>query len=534
MDGFTASAGAVGSAAHGIGALTTRVDTFHHTTDDVARSLSPTHAWGLLRSLREDFLSLAAEFKQHLNHMSGAIDGAKKRLHDTAANYSSAEAACLRVLAKVGNDHGDDQNIRQLNPASQFYQNHRTWNGVITSLPVAAGSLGSAVLHTWRFFGDLDSDDKYNIGTDIALLVTDASTAFLAARSNYANIIADPIGLLLRGGISFLLNAFYWTKTITDRLTGDPIATGQAAYNFDSIAQGCRRLAADLDQTMDQTLGETWQGTVADTARRRLTAMRDGITDTAGSADRTAALLQLVSSLITDVEAIIRGMISEVVTWAVLAWLSAQLIAAETFGASELAAAQRITAESERAAGDVGRVMTVLVGMLRRIRGLVSRLRTELRQIKEKSFTTLLRSSPGKKFLDSGYGGARQTLSRVRADATGKHARINNFHVFVSTGKQTWRAAKNGVLRNFGFNQYWTDPAGNPYPFNQRKIRVLSYQITDGQGGTRALNNRVGVLGSAASTVLPFGRAAQYWARSGDTSPGDDIDRELDLWDTPA
>ncbi|GLY72926.1 hypothetical protein [Actinoallomurus iriomotensis] len=534
MDGYIASAGAVGSAARGVETLATRVETFHRATGDATRALSPEHVWGLLRSLRQDFLSLAAEFEQHLDHMSGAIDGAKKRLHATGTHYSSAETACLRVLAKVGDEYGDGRRLRQLNPASRFYQDHRAWNGVITSLPMAAGTLGSAALHTWRFFGDLDSDDKYNIGTDIALLVTDASAAFLAVRSNYANIIADPIGFLARGGVSFLLNAFYWTKTVADRLTGDPIATGQAAYNFDSIAQGCRKLATDLDETMHRTLGETWQGIAADTARQRLTEVRDGIADTAGSADRTAALLQLVSSLITDVEAIIRGMISEVVVWAVVAWLSAQLAAAETLGASELAAAQRITAESSRTAGDVGRVMTVLAGMLRRVSGLVRRLRAELRQIKAKSFTALLRSTPGRKFMESGYGGGRQTLSRVRADATGKHARINDFHVFVSTGKQTGRSAKNGVLRNFGFNQYWTDPSGKPYPFDQRKIRVLSYQVPDGQGGTRALNNYVGVAGSAASTVLPFGRAAQYWARGGDTAPGSDIDRELDLWETPA
>jgi hypothetical protein len=534
MDGFTVSADAVGGAAHGIGTLAARVETFHRATDDAARSLSSEHAWGLLRSLRQDFLSLATEFKEHLNHMSGAIDGAKKRLHGTAANYSSAETACLRVLAKVGNEYGDGRRLRELNPASQFYQNHRIWNGVIISAPSFVGAWGSTGLHSLRLYGDLNSDDKYNIGTDIALLATDASTAYLSTIGGIANLRADPMGFLVRCGIPFLLNAFYWTKSLTDLLTGDPIATGQAAYNFDSIAQGCRTLATNLDETMDRTLGETWRGTTADAARLRLTEMRDGITETAGSADRTAALLQLVSSLITDVEAVIREMINEVVVWAAVAWISAQLAAVETFGVSELVAAQRITAESERTAGVVGHVMASLLGMLRRIKGLVPRLRAELRQIKEKSFAALLRSSPGKKFMDSGYGGARQTLARVRADATGKHAKVNDIHVAVSTGKQMWRSTKNGVFRDFGFHLYNTDKSGNPYPNNGRKVRVRGYQVGDGQGGVRSIENRVGVVSSAASTILPFGRAAQYWVRGGDRAPSDEINQKLDLWDTPA
>jgi hypothetical protein len=531
MFGFFASPGAIGSAAYGIGALATRVETFHRSTDDVKRSLSPAHAWGMLRPLRQDFLSLAAGFEQHLNHLSGAIDGAKRRLDRTAANYSSADKACLQMLAKVGNDYGDGLRLRRLNPASRFYQDHRLWNGVIASTPSSIG--GSTVLHSWRFLGDLNSDDKYNIGTDVAMLATDASIAFLQVRADYAHLRADPLGLLIRAGMPFLLNAFYWTKSVTDWLTGDPIATGQAAYNFDSIAEGCRKLAADLGETVDRALSGTWHGTAADSARQRLTAMRDGITETAGGADRTAALLQLVSSLITDVETIIRAMITDVVTWAIVTWFSAQLAAAETFGASEVAAAERITAESERTAADVGRLMTSLTAMLRRISGLVSRLRTELVRIKDKSFAALARSSPGEKFMASPYGGGRQTQAIVREDAVrGRHEKIDAFHGYVSTGKQTVRAAKNGALQNFGFRQFRTDQYGTPYPNGARKIRVRSVQVADGRGGVRGLNNHVGVVGSAASTILPFGRVAQYWARGGD-KPDYNIDKELDPWSTP-
>lgn len=535
MNGFSASTGALGGAAEGIAALTSRVQTFHRSADEVTRTLSASHAWGAFRPLREDFLSLAAEFRQHLDHMSGAVDGASDRLHDTASGYSSADAACLEVLAETGRDYAGDTDLRQLNPASRFYVDHRTANGFITSLPGFGGMAGSAGMDAWRFWGDLSRTDKYNVGTDIAMFAADASNALLSVPSDIAHFRADPLGFLILTGIPFLMNTFYWTKSVTDWLTGDPIATGQAAYDFDSIAQGCHGLATDLGRAVERTLDATWQGTAADAARYRLTALRNGIADTGDSADQIAALLQLVSSLITDAEAIVRGMITDVVTWAVTIWLAAQMTAVETLGASEAVAAERITAESARIADQVRGLMMRLTSLLRRVRGIVIKLRTEFHAVKERSFTALLGSSPGRRFMESRYGGGRQAIGFVRNDAKlGPAAEVKNVHLLVSVGKQTVRAAANAGLHDFGFHLFRTDTSGIPYPDGRRRIRILAYQVPTGEGGMRMLTNRLGVAASAATTVLPFGRAAQYWMRGGDTlAVGADTDRELDLWETP-
>ncbi|MCO5996196.1 WXG100 family type VII secretion target [Actinoallomurus rhizosphaericola] len=532
MDGFTAHSEAIGDAARGADALASRVQDIHRTTDAVAHSLSGSHPWGILRPVRSEFLSLAAEFQQHLGHMSGAIEGARERLHTMGAHYSATETMILQTLALAGRDHGSGQEVRRLNPASRFYRDHRTWNGVITALPPPFGAAGAAALDAWRFTGDLTSDDKYNIGTDIALLATDASSAFLEIRANYDFLLADPMGFLVRYGLGFLLNAFYWTKWVVDWLTGDPIAVGQAAYNFDSIAESCRGLAEDLGEALSRTLsGE--RGDAADAARTRLTALRDGIADTGNSADRIAALLQLVSSLIADVETILRGMISNLVAWAVYAWISAGLLAAESFGVSEVAAVRQITAESSRTASQVTSVLTLLKAFIRRIGELMARLRTELRHIKEKSFAKLLDSSVGAKFWNSPYGGGRQTMDYVKEDAVrGRHAKIGNFHIFVSTSKQAVRATQNGALNKFGFHLYRTTPTGERYPDGKRHIRMMSYQVSDGNGGVRSVRNPVGVVGASAATVLPIGRSVEYRLRAGHVPPGQVIDQNLDLWAT--
>ena len=226
MGGYTASAGTISTAAHGIGALQSRVGEFHRSTDEAIHPLSGAHSWGLLRPVRAEFLSLAAAFKEHLDHMSGAIDGAKKRLNDTAASYSAAETACLKVLAAVG-EKQHDQGIRELNPASRFYRDHRTWNGIITSLPTPLNRYGMAGMHAWRFYGDLTSDDKFNVVTDAATLISDFSLAGFTTKANYNFIRLNPLGYLTGVGLGFMLNAFYWTKYVVDWLTGDPIATGR-------------------------------------------------------------------------------------------------------------------------------------------------------------------------------------------------------------------------------------------------------------------------------------------------------------------
>lgn len=382
MHGFTVSTDAIRQAADGVGSLASRVDDFQQNTGRAVESLSGAHPWGLIgKPMQQEFLSLATEFQGHLDHMAGAIKGAQKRLHNTVAGYTATEFAILQTLGRTGDNGngGNGKQLRQLNPASRFYRDHRLANGAITALPSSLGLLGATALDTWRLVGDAESDDKYNISTDIAAITADASMAGMFTISDILQVRTDPLGWLIRGGLGFLLNAFYWTKTVTDWVTGDPIATGQAAYNFDSIAQGGRALAGDVERALAETIS-TWQGEAADAARKRLTALQDGIAATGGCADKTAALLQLASAIITDVEAIVRGVINDLVTWVVMTWISAQLVAAGTWGTSQIAATARITSASMTALGRLQKLIMLTTTFIQRIRTIVRRLTTRLGQ----------------------------------------------------------------------------------------------------------------------------------------------------------
>jgi hypothetical protein len=539
VKGFEVSPDAIKRAAHGVGSLASRVDGFQQATAKALESVSGSHPWGLIgKPMQWEFQSLATEFQKHLDHMTGAIKGAQKRLGNTAAAYTTAELAILETLGRAGQvgDETHGSGLRQLNPASQFYLHHHFWNGAILASPNSLGMLGATALDALRLTGDAESNDKYNVATDIAMLTADGSMAALSVYSDVLQVRTDPLGWLIRCGVGFLLNAFYWTKIVTDSVTGDPIATGQAAYNFDSIAQGCRSLAHDLEQAVGETIGNgSWHGEAADAARKRLTALRNGITATADCADMTAALLQLASTIITDLEFIVRGLISDLITWVIMTWFAAQLLAAETFGTSEAAAVARITSASATTLGRVQKLITLATTMVQRVLATASRLITRLGDVKQRSFAALLRSPAGQKHMNAdAFGGARFNASVVRKDAgRGKHARIKLSHLYMSWGKQIKRGAVNNTLHTWGFHGYLSDEKGKAYPDGKPRIKPMKRMIPDGNGGMRGVTNYAAIVGYSLKTVLPFGRALQYRLRAGDTPSDREIDQDLDLWGAP-
>jgi hypothetical protein len=266
-------------AASGIDPLLSRVAGFEQAAARAAGSLAGTHPWGLLGEvyLREDCTSMMNGFGEHLRHMNDALTGARDRITRSANTYSAAEGYCLDALNSVRDDQATTSGaLRQLNPASRFYNEHRTLNGVMTALPYPLGSLGSSALDGVRWIGDLTSGDPYNISTDLANLGADATQAVFEIPQAIIWISRNPLDYLVQTGITFLLNAFYWTKSLADWVTGDPIATGQAAYNYDSLAQGCHQLAQDLTAALNDSFSNgNWNGAAADSARARLTALRD-------------------------------------------------------------------------------------------------------------------------------------------------------------------------------------------------------------------------------------------------------------------
>ncbi|GLY89989.1 hypothetical protein [Actinoallomurus iriomotensis] len=212
-------------AASGIDLLLSRVASFEQAAGQAAGSLAGSHPWGLLGEvyLREGCTSMMNGFGEHLRHMNDALTGARDRIARSADTYSAAGEYCLDVLNSVREDQAAASGaLRRLNPASRFYNEHRILNGAMIALPYPLGSLGSSTLDGVRFIGDLTSGDPYNISTDLANLGADATQALFEIPQALIWISRNPLDYLVQTGITFLLNAFYWTKYLADCVTGTP------------------------------------------------------------------------------------------------------------------------------------------------------------------------------------------------------------------------------------------------------------------------------------------------------------------------
>jgi hypothetical protein len=513
MNGYIAHIPSLNSGADGIGRLSSRIAEFQRLTAEVSSTLSGGHAWGQVGKihLHSECMSLIRGFQAHLQDMKDAVSGAQARLRKAASNYSGAEGA---VLSSLGNSLEQEGGVRPLNWASRFYQDHRLANGVLTALPYPFGEASEAFLGGGRLISDLSSDDKYNVLTDSVNLIDDIPSVALTYIGFRERMAGDPMGYLVEAGVGFLLNALYTTKKLADRLTGDPLTSGQAAYNFDSLAEACGKLAADLKKMISGSLGHSaWQGAAADAARQRLTELSNAIAETARSAEGVAAMLQLASAIIADAEFVARQALTALVTWAVMIWLTAQLLAPATGGASMAAAMEKTASEVARSANMIKRLIDEVSSLFRRIAALFKRMVATLAKAKREGFAKLQKSAWGQKFLKYDYG-APVYRAAILKDAMhkGRHVKIGNVDLGFSLAVQTRRLPLTQALKSFGFNRYWNDKQGAL--FNPAKVVISPIRIP--REGKSTLYNWPLVGARTLQTAFPLGRAYIYWKRSED------------------
>jgi hypothetical protein len=224
-------------------------------------------------------------------------------------------------------------------------------------------------------------------------------------------------------------------------------------------------------------------------------------------------MLQLASAIIGDAEFMVRQTIASVITWAVMTWLTAQLLAPASGGASTAAALAKITSESARSANLVKRLIDRVVTSFRRIAALFKRMMATLAKLKREGFEKLKNSAWGKKFVDYPYS-APYFRNAILKDAghKGRHVKIGNADVGLSIAGQARRAPINQSLLRFGFNRFWNDKQGNTFKPARMVVSPIRMVIKGGDSfyawpivGARILQ-----------TVFPFGRVFIYWRRSED------------------
>lgn len=342
----------------------------------------PQLSWGALGNLiglYSNYDELLGQLHDHFTKMGAGFGKLGQALGDTADTYhgneqvnsqkfnavmnqmlSSAQAPKVRTSAAAsGGGTGLGSSY-----ASQYGLDN-VGKSAAKGVPMGS-SVYSAVKDGIKLGNDMKSGDGADIASDSAVLVGDMAS-YVASGAEIASAVADPLNWLISKGLSFLLDVVSPLKQCVDLVTGDPDATSKAADGFKKIGEDTRQLAKTYDDHLRAGL-QSWNGDAAESAAKRLSEFHDGIEGSASTAAHVASVLQASSMLMKVAEDVIKGILSDLVEWLVITWLSALALSVVTVGASDAAAAAATPAEaaiaSARGASEVNKVRQLIMKII--------------------------------------------------------------------------------------------------------------------------------------------------------------------------
>ncbi|WP_328648807.1 hypothetical protein OHS58_16090 [Amycolatopsis sp. NBC_00348] len=183
-------------------------------------------------------------------------------------------------------------------------------------------------------------------------LVGDGAKFVGAAAGDMVTFAMDPIGWLVSHGLNMLLELVQPLQDALHQVTGDGPAIGHASENFVTIAQGFVALAEDFEKTGDTALAE-WVDDAGNAAKEALGDFSSGIRGVGSAAGSVAEVLQMWSMVMVVIEEVIKGIITELVSWLITLWLPALAASVISFGSSVAAA---MTASIAKAASVLKKV----------------------------------------------------------------------------------------------------------------------------------------------------------------------------------
>lgn len=383
-------------------------------TEAATAASVPELSWGALghlTTLYSNYDELLRELQSHFDTMSEGFGKIGTKLRDSAQAYRDADDMSAQHLASFLNEpHAGASGggaaasharaPSNLGALGTSYSNQWSTSGMsgnllsrsASSIPLVNGSY-SLIKDSMQLSRDVHSGDAASIGKDVTSVLSDMST-FVQDGVALAGAIKDPLNLLIKNGLSWLLNVVAPLKQAVDLVTGDPAATSKAATQFQDIAHRTEELAKTYDDHLRVGL-RSWSGEAGNAAAKKLSAFHDGINGTASLSGQVAALLQGSSMLMQVAEDIVKGILSDLVEWLVVTWIAAQLAAPETGGGSEAGAAVATLAEeaaaTSRATAEINKVRQLfdrIMDVLRKVREALSKAGTTFRQNVEEGQST--------------------------------------------------------------------------------------------------------------------------------------------------
>lgn len=200
------------------------------------------------------------------------------------------------------------------------------------------------------------ADDPAELASAGAALVGDGAAFVGAAAADMVTFAMDPIGWLVSHGLNMLLELVQPLQDALHQVTGDGPAIGHASENFVTLANGFVALAEDFEKTGDAALAE-WVDDAGKAAKEALGDFSSGIRGIGSAAGSVAEVLQMWSMVMVVIEELIKGIITELISWLITIWLPALAASVISFGSSVAAA---MTASIAKAASVLQKVTKYL------------------------------------------------------------------------------------------------------------------------------------------------------------------------------
>jgi hypothetical protein len=205
--------------------------------------------------------------------------------------------------------------------------------------------------------------DLPNTGTDLvnnAPLVSDGKAVVKAASSgdigslsadvgsfalSAATDVADPLNALISAGLGFLEDWCTPVKNCLAQVTGKPDELDKNKEAFTEVAKDLSKLSGELTQITASGF-QNWNGDAKDAATQAIDTFVQGVDGTANNATDIASLLGISGTLMEAAKEIINGILSTLIEWLIVTWVTALATSWCTFGASDAAAAAATSVEA--------------------------------------------------------------------------------------------------------------------------------------------------------------------------------------------
>lgn len=181
--------------------------------------------------------------------------------------------------------------------------------------------------------------------------------------SDAAKIATDPVGALVGSGVEFVINFVQPVQDAIEYVAGDEAALTKSAEEFTEVQEQLDDFAKVLTEKLDEGIAD-WDGEAADATRRKMAEFVEGVQNTGAQANNLSQILQLSATFVEAAEGIIKGLLQDFLTWAIMTWVPALASAGPTFGASTAAAGTATTVQAgvtiSRTAQRVQQAVTII------------------------------------------------------------------------------------------------------------------------------------------------------------------------------